>query len=168
MQHYVCRSPTVFLSLLLGLLASTLLSGFETYVTATSSSDDIYYKRRTENVISDVGREKMRRNRKCLFRRGPRRSRCWLIGLRWLRTLFILTTSLRLIPRHSLKRHFCWFSCLLLLAGVWRTSVENPWGISVLLPTNDTIFCFSLAFNRLFRFDGIFYNLFTFLLSSAD
>lgn len=37
---------------------STLLSGFQTYVTATSSSDDIYYKRRPENVISDVGREK--------------------------------------------------------------------------------------------------------------
>lgn len=41
------------------LLQSTLLSGFQTYVTATSSSDDIYYG--TQNIIPE---ERKHRNYK--------------------------------------------------------------------------------------------------------
>lgn len=52
-------------------------------------------------------------------------------------------------------------------AGVWRTSTENPWGISVLLPTNDTFFATRSLATDFFLFDGIFfiiYLLFFFLL----
>lgn len=63
MHHCVSLSVSALLE------RSTLLSGLQTYVTATSSSDDIYYKT-SRNVISEGEKSSKGESssRECLFR----------------------------------------------------------------------------------------------------